>query len=58
MVAFGYRNGVAALMTALQQVFGEDLLNQVLIYIDDNLLPGRTVDEHLELLDKVLAKLE
>ena len=57
-MAFGYKNGGAALMSALHRVLGEALVSQILVYIDDLLIPGRDWDDHLDCLDEVLAKLE
>jgi len=57
-VIYGYRNGAEYLMAALQNIMGVDLADKLIIYNDDILIPGLDLDEHLRLLDKVLAKFE
>ena len=58
VVPFGYKNGAQALMAMLQRVVGTELLSRILVYIDDIVIPGMSLEEHLWLLDQVLTKME
>lgn len=54
---FEYWNDSLALMYTVQRILGEELLQRVIVYIDDTLIPGRDMEEHLKLLVEVLEKL-
>ena len=44
-------------MAALQRVFQDELLRHIFVYIDDILIPGLNLAQHLSLLDQVLHRL-
>lgn len=58
MVPYGYRNGAAGLMTALQKFRGDDVLQRIVIYLNGIVVPGGNFEGHLELLDRTLTHLE
>ena len=54
---FGLCNAPATFMRLMDAAFGADNFQSLLVYLDDILVFGRSFDETLERLDKVLAKL-
>ena len=56
-LSFGLKNAPAAFQRELQSILSRFPWQQVLVYIDDILILGRTFQEHLELVDKVLSTL-
>ena len=54
---FGLSNAPATYQRLMQQVFQEELFREVLVYLDDLLLYSRTVEEHIDQLEKVFGKL-
>ncbi|GFW20499.1 retrovirus-related Pol polyprotein from transposon 17.6 [Trichonephila clavipes] len=55
---FGLKNSPKALQSIAQEVLGALLHNGALVCIDDIILFTKTVDEHFELLSKVLERFE
>ena len=54
---FGLGNGLSSFHRLVMNVFSGMIGTQVLCYIDDVLVPGRSADEHLANLDAVFARL-
>ena len=57
-LSFGLRNAPAAFQREMQEVLRDFDNRQVLVYIDDILIMGKSYEEHLGLLSKVLYTLE
>ncbi|GFV44904.1 retrovirus-related Pol polyprotein from transposon 17.6 [Trichonephila clavipes] len=57
-LCFGLKNSPKAFQSIAQEVLGDLLHNGALIYIDDIILFTKTIDEHFELLSKVLERFE
>ena len=57
-LSFGLKNAPAAFQREMQEVLREFESSQVIVYIDDILILGRTYEEHLDLVDRVLQTLE
>ena len=57
-LSFGLRNAPAAFQREMQEVLKDFDNKQVLVYIDDILIMGRSFEEHLDLIVKVLCTLE
>ena len=56
-LSFGLKNAPAAFQRDMQVVLQDFDRKQVIVYIDDVLILSKTFDEHLQLVDKVLATL-
>ena len=56
-LAFGLRNAPGAFQREMQEVLRGFDNKQVIVYIDDILILGRTFDEHMELVGRVLNTL-
>ncbi|KAA3678006.1 uncharacterized protein DEA37_0008956 [Paragonimus westermani] len=54
---FGLTNAPATFQRLMQQVLGDLIPKQCLVYLDDVIVHGRTVDEHLHNLSNVLSRL-
>ena len=54
---FGLTNAPATFQRLMNEIFKEDLFNQVLIFLDDLLVYRETPAEHLEYLEKVSLEL-
>ena len=57
-LSFGLTNAPAAFQREMQVVLREFNSKQVVVYLDDILVMGRTFEEHLHLVEKVLLTLE
>ncbi|GFY39587.1 hypothetical protein TNIN_375291 [Trichonephila inaurata madagascariensis] len=57
-LCFGLKNSPKAFQSIAQEVLGDLLHNGALVYIDDIILFTKTIDEHFELLSKVLERFE
>ncbi|GFV85035.1 retrovirus-related Pol polyprotein from transposon 17.6 [Trichonephila clavipes] len=57
-LCFGLKNSPKAFQSIAQEVLGDLLHNGALVYIDDIILFTKTIDEHFELLGKVLERFE
>ncbi|GFV03842.1 retrovirus-related Pol polyprotein from transposon 17.6 [Trichonephila clavipes] len=57
-LCFGLKNSPKAFQSIAQEVLGDLLHNGALVYIDDIILFTKTIDEHFELLSKVLNALK
>ncbi|GFU61855.1 retrovirus-related Pol polyprotein from transposon 17.6 [Trichonephila clavipes] len=57
-LCFGLKNLPKAFQSIAQEVLGDLLHNGALVYIDDIILFTKTIDEHSELLGKVLERFE
>ncbi|GFT43505.1 retrovirus-related Pol polyprotein from transposon 17.6 [Trichonephila clavipes] len=57
-LCFGLKNSPKSIQSIAQKVLGDLLHNGALVYIDDIILFTRTIDEHFELLGKVLERFE
>ncbi|GFS84328.1 retrovirus-related Pol polyprotein from transposon 17.6 [Trichonephila clavipes] len=57
-VCFSLKNSPKAFQSIAQEVLGDLLHNGALVYIDDIILFTKTIDEHFELLGKVLERFE
>ena len=55
---FGLCNAPATYQRLMQDMFRDDLFRVLLVYLDDVLVYSKTVEEHLERLEIVLAKLQ
>ena len=56
-LSFGLKNAPAAFQRELQTILSRFPWQRVIVYIDDILILGRTFEEHLELVGKVLSTL-
>jgi hypothetical protein len=57
-VPYGFKNSLAAFIRALEKVLGEcGLNNNLVMYVDDQLIHSPTFTEHLHHIDLVLGKL-
>jgi hypothetical protein len=55
---YGYKNSLSAFIRALENVLGDDVVNDhVITYADDLIIHSSTFQEHLEHLDRVLLRL-
>ncbi|GFU75925.1 retrovirus-related Pol polyprotein from transposon 17.6 [Trichonephila clavipes] len=57
-LCFGLKNLPKPFQSIAQEVLGDLLHNGALVYIDDIILFTKTIDEHFELLGKVLERFE
>ena len=57
-LSFGLKNAPGAFQREMQAVLHGFSGNQVVIYIDDILILGKTLEEHLDLVERVLSTLE
>lgn len=57
-LAFGMKNSPKHFQEVAQQALGELLHNGVLVYVDDVIVFTKTIDDHVELLDKILSRFE
>ncbi|GFY32558.1 retrovirus-related Pol polyprotein from transposon 17.6 [Trichonephila clavipes] len=57
-LCFDLKNSPKAFQSIAQEVLGDLLHNGALVYIDDIILFTKTIDEHFELLGKVLERFE
>ena len=57
-LSFGLANAPAAFQRAMNTVLSEFPKEKVLVFIDDILIVSESVEEHMELVDAVLRKLE
>ncbi|GFY13827.1 retrovirus-related Pol polyprotein from transposon 17.6 [Trichonephila clavipes] len=57
-LCFGLKNSPKAFQSIAQEVLGDLLHNEALVYIDDIILFTKTIDEHFELLGKVFERFE
>ncbi|GFT70009.1 retrovirus-related Pol polyprotein from transposon 17.6 [Trichonephila clavipes] len=57
-LCFGLKNSPKAFQSIAQEILGDLLHNGALVYIDDIILFTKTIDEHFELLGKVLERFE
>ncbi|GFT22842.1 retrovirus-related Pol polyprotein from transposon 17.6 [Trichonephila clavipes] len=57
-LCFGLKNSPKAFQSIAQEVLGDLLHNGALVCIDDIILFTKTIDEHFELLGKVLERFE
>ncbi|GFY53754.1 retrovirus-related Pol polyprotein from transposon 17.6 [Trichonephila inaurata madagascariensis] len=57
-LCFGLKNSPNAFQSIAQEVLGDLLHNGASVYIDDIILFTKTIDEHFELLSKVLERFE
>jgi hypothetical protein len=57
-ITYGFKNSLAAFITALGKVLGDCDLNNILVmYLDDLVIHSSTFKEHLHHIDLVLDKL-
>ncbi|KAH7706854.1 gagpol and env protein precursor [Aphelenchoides avenae] len=57
VLPFGLSNAPGGFERAMEKIFEEDLGKTVFIYLDDILIATDTLEEHLQVVEKVLAKL-
>ncbi|GFW81278.1 integrase_H2C2 domain-containing protein [Trichonephila clavipes] len=57
-LCFGIKNSLKAFQSIAQEVLGDLLHSGALVYIDDIILFTKTIDEHFELLGKILERFE
>ncbi|GFV71948.1 retrovirus-related Pol polyprotein from transposon 17.6 [Trichonephila clavipes] len=57
-LCFGLKNSPKAFQSIAHEVLGDLLHNGALVYTDDIILFTKTIDEHFELLSKVLERFE
>ncbi|KAH7711359.1 gagpol and env protein precursor [Aphelenchoides avenae] len=57
VLPFGLSNAPGGFERAIEKIFEEDLGKTVFIYLDDILIATDTLEEHLQVVEKVLAKL-
>ncbi|KAH7697125.1 gagpol and env protein precursor [Aphelenchoides avenae] len=57
VLPFGSSNAPGGFERAMESIFEEDLGKTVFIYLDDILIATKTLEEHLQVLEKVLTKL-
>ena len=56
-LCFGLKNAPAAFQREMQEVLRDFDSKQVIVYIDDILILGRSFEEHLQLVERVLSTL-
>jgi len=54
----GCRTSAATWQRIIDTVLGEDLKPYVFVYLDDIIIISADFEDHLELLDKVMSRLE
>ncbi|KAH7719684.1 gagpol and env protein precursor [Aphelenchoides avenae] len=57
VLPYGLSNAPGGFERAMESIFEEDLGKTVFIYLDDILVATETLEEHLQVLEKVLTKL-
>ncbi len=57
VMPFGLCNAPATFMRMMDQIFGDQNFQTVLIYLDDILVPADSFDQMIERLDMVLSRL-
>ncbi|KAH7723371.1 gagpol and env protein precursor [Aphelenchoides avenae] len=57
VLPFGLSNAPGGFERAMETIFEEDLGKTVFIYLDDILIATETLEEHLQVVEKVLTKL-
>jgi len=58
VLPFGLSIAVAEFTKAMCQLFGPELMTQMLVYLDDCLLPSVSVEDHMMLLGRVFKKIK
>ena len=54
----GLANSVSSFVRLMEEVFRDMLYKDVVIYLDDILIFSRTLQEHLEKVERVLGRLK